>query len=363
MTPPIVFVSTRSRGVPLATELHAAFKRKRIHASMWSEASIESHRTASEEAVRQSNAAVIILTEEGLVVREGKGAPTQLGEIRAIRERIEHETHRGGSYPVFVVVAQNRDGVPSFSQLRNLMPAEASWLLDHVHGWAVRLDEGGFVDSETLERLAETIDEKLRHLAPPTDSTTENSVPAEPSSQPAGTAHSQSGTDVFISYSHEDQAFVTRLVSSLEAEGFSVWWDHTIPPGRTWDTFIANAIANAKCCVVVWSPNSLNSDWVKEEATLAKGKLLPVAIEGASPPMGFQRIQAANLSGWRGDPRHPQWQLLKREISELVGSANATRQQNARPPTGRSPFGLWTMGLVVASLGVALATAFILGYF
>ena len=219
------------------------------------------------------------------------------------------------------------------------------------------------MDSETLERLAETIDEKLRHLAPPSDPTTENFVPAETSSPLAGTAHSRSGTDVFISYSHEDQAFVTRLVSSLEAEGFSVWWDHTIPPGRTWDTFIANAIANAKCCVVVWSPSSLNSDWVKEEATLAKGRLLPVAIEGASPPMGFQRIQTANLSGWRGDPRHAQWQLLKREISELVGSTNATPQQNAKPPTGSSPFGLWTMGLVAASLGVALATAFILGYF
>jgi len=40
--------------------------------------------------------------------------------------------------------------------------------------------------------------------------------------------------DVFLSYAREDQAFAQRLAQALEAEGFSVWWDRTIPPGKTW---------------------------------------------------------------------------------------------------------------------------------
>src|SRR5262249_54002528 len=105
-------------------------------------------------------------------------------------------------------------------------------------------------------------------------------------------------TDVFISYAHEDQGFVLRMIPALEAQGFSVWWDHNIPPGKTWDTFIAEGIASAKCCIVLWSPHSIKSDWVKEEATLARdaGKLLPAVIGNADAPVGFRRIQAANLS-------------------------------------------------------------------
>ncbi|MBC7769703.1 MAG: TIR domain-containing protein [Phycisphaerales bacterium] len=127
--------------------------------------------------------------------------------------------------------------------------------------------------------------------------------------------------DIFISYAHEDQSFVRLMVPALEAEGFSVWWDHSIPPGQSWDTFIAAGIRDAKAAIVVWSPHSASSDWVKEEATLARSgaKYLPVQIGGAAPPIGFQRIQAAQLSAWQGEPNNAQWQMLLRAAHELVG--------------------------------------------
>ncbi len=145
-------------------------------------------------------------------------------------------------------------------------------------------------------------------------------------------------TDIFISYAHEDQPFVRRMVPALEAEGFSVWWDHTIPPGKSWDTFIAKGIAEARCCIVVWSPHSIGSDWVKEEATLGKdaSKLLPVTIDGVEPPVGFRRIQAANLHGWNGDRGNPQWLLLVREARSLVGGAR-TSPAVARPSPSHAP--------------------------
>lgn len=136
-------------------------------------------------------------------------------------------------------------------------------------------------------------------------------------------------SEVFISYAHEDQDFVRRLVTGLEGSGLSVWWDHTIPPGKTWDEVIARGIQDAKACIIIWSPHSVSSDWVKEEATLAKdgGKYLPVQI-GVEPPMGFRRIQAANLTNWNGDADDAQWRMLVREATTL---ARGTPAPAARP--------------------------------
>jgi hypothetical protein len=41
--------------------------------------------------------------------------------------------------------------------------------------------------------------------------------------------------DIFVSYSRADQALVAPLVASLEAEGWSVWWDSAITPGEEFD--------------------------------------------------------------------------------------------------------------------------------
>jgi hypothetical protein len=38
-------------------------------------------------------------------------------------------------------------------------------------------------------------------------------------------------TDIFVSYKAEDKARLQPLVSELEAEGFTVWWDTHIGSG------------------------------------------------------------------------------------------------------------------------------------
>jgi hypothetical protein len=175
-------------------------------------------------------------------------------------------------------------------------------------------------------------------------------------------------SEVFISYAHEDQPFVRQLVAGLEGSGLSVWWDHTIPPGKTWDEVIARGIQEAKACIIIWSPHSIGSDWVKEEATLAKDgrKYLPVQI-GAEPPMGFRRIQAANLSDWDGDTDNAQYRMLVREATTLArGTAPPAatpapapvRSAPIRPapapdpaPAAKSKAGL-VIGLAIAALVV-----------
>jgi hypothetical protein len=127
-------------------------------------------------------------------------------------------------------------------------------------------------------------------------------------------------SDIFISYAHEDTDFVRGLVKPLEAEGFSVWWDHSIPPGKQWEDIIEHGIKEAKACIVVWSPAAIAAEFVRDEARMAKagGKYLPVLIGVGEPPIGFRQIQAANLGAWHGNAHDPQWRMLITEISTLV---------------------------------------------
>ena len=60
-------------------------------------------------------------------------------------------------------------------------------------------------------------------------------------------------SDIFVSYKTTDKERVRALVELLEAQGLNVWWDRNIPPGKTFDQVIEEAINSASCLVVVWS--------------------------------------------------------------------------------------------------------------
>src|SRR3954451_11425817 len=109
-------------------------------------------------------------------------------------------------------------------------------------------------------------------------------------------------SDIFMSYSSADLDRVKLLVKALQGRGWSVWWDHSIPPGKTWDQVIEAALAEAKCVVVVWSTTAVVSEWVRAEAEEAKRRriLVPVLLDQVEIPLGFRWIQAANLIGWSG---------------------------------------------------------------
>jgi formylglycine-generating enzyme required for sulfatase activity len=106
--------------------------------------------------------------------------------------------------------------------------------------------------------------------------------------------------DIFVSYTRADQEIVGRIVALLEAQGWSVWWDTRIAGGERWDATIEREIKAARCVVVVWTPQSIDREWVREEADYGRkrGILIPVLIGLDEPPFGFGRIQARNLTGW-----------------------------------------------------------------
>jgi TIR domain len=91
-------------------------------------------------------------------------------------------------------------------------------------------------------------------------------------------------SDIFISYAREDWDKAKALAELCQQQDWSVWWDRRIPPGRSFDEVIEEALGAAKCVVVLWSKSSASSDWVKGEAAegLRRKILVPVRIDSAN---------------------------------------------------------------------------------
>ena len=143
--------------------------------------------------------------------------------------------------------------------------------------------------------------------------------------------------EIFLSYSQRDKSLVKPIAEALEAEGFDVFWDPEIPPGETWDNVIARELKAARCVIVAWSEHSTESDWVKEEADFGKRKkaLVPVQIDSAGPPLGFSRLQTADLSAWNGDKTHPEWRKVLERVRHH-GVEVSPDAQAAEPDTARA---------------------------
>lgn len=148
--------------------------------------------------------------------------------------------------------------------------------------------------------------------------------------------------DVFLSYAREDRAKAEQIAQALGSAGYDVFWDIEIPPGASWADFLAEKLSQSKAALVLWSTTSTSSQWVREEARLARdrGKLIPVMIEDCAPPFGFGEIQAANLASWNGEADNPHWKLLLEGIQRAVGSA-PTGPATAPPLRAPAP-GSWT---------------------
>ena len=128
------------------------------------------------------------------------------------------------------------------------------------------------------------------------------------------------GTDIFLSYARTDQATARIFAECFVQEGFSVWWDASLHSGQTFDEVIEQNLRDAKAVVVLWSPRSVASRWVRAEATLAdrRNKLAPAIIEPCDRPIIFELTHAADLTEWTGDTSDPRWRNFMHDLRRLV---------------------------------------------
>jgi TolB-like protein/tetratricopeptide (TPR) repeat protein len=126
--------------------------------------------------------------------------------------------------------------------------------------------------------------------------------------------------DIFLSYSREDQATARRFAQAFEREGFSVWWDATLHSGEAYDQVTEKALREARAVVVLWSKKSVDSRWVRSEATTGDRNktLVPVMIEPCLRPVMFELTHTADLSHWNGSPNDREWQAYLEDVRRFI---------------------------------------------
>ncbi|MCU1266777.1 MAG: hypothetical protein JWM21_3095 [Acidobacteria bacterium] len=91
--------------------------------------------------------------------------------------------------------------------------------------------------------------------------------------------------NVFISYSHKDEALARKVGKALQVAGLDVWNSELeILPGDNWAEKIAKALKESDAMVVLLTPEALSSSAVRREIDYAlsrktfSGRLIPVLV-------------------------------------------------------------------------------------
>ena len=103
-------------------------------------------------------------------------------------------------------------------------------------------------------------------------------------------------TQVFISYSRNDMDFVQRLAMDLQRAGLDVWWDLSdIQGSDVWERKIEEGLRTSQYFIVVLTPASLESRWVRREYLSADNKhlrIIPLRLKAYDEaPLTLRDIQ------------------------------------------------------------------------
>lgn len=149
----------------------------------------------------------------------------------------------------------------------------------------------------------------------------------------------QTKIKVFISYSRQDSAIVTDVVSKLDPSKFSVWIDTDgVESGDAFKTKIVKAIENSQIVVFFSSASSNASYWVTKEISIAideHKKIIPIKLDGAKynseikfDLVNLDFIDMSNLS------------FVNDGINRLIKSISNTNLENlnkSNTPSSTSP--------------------------
>jgi hypothetical protein len=175
--------------------------------------------------------------------------------------------------------------------------------------------------------------------------------------------------DIFVSYASVDRERVAPLVRRLEQRGFSVWWDRDIAHGQNYHRVIEDALDAAKCAIVVWSQQSVESEWVVNEASSARKRdvLVPVLLDAVEPPLEFRHLQTADLRADSPSAEN-EYEKLERSVQRIVSAARAAGSPGtadralARTPVNTNAKAMWQapIGWALGAGALLLGTAALL---
>ncbi len=92
--------------------------------------------------------------------------------------------------------------------------------------------------------------------------------------------------EIFLSHSSLDKSFADSIADTLRNHGIPIWYSRTnILGAQQWHDEIGEALERCDWFIVILSPNSVQSTWVKRELTFAlnsnkyDNKIIPVLYQ------------------------------------------------------------------------------------
>jgi hypothetical protein len=155
------------------------------------------------------------------------------------------------------------------------------------------------------------------------------------------------GLRLFISYARVDREPVERLAAALSAAGHQVWWDAALEGGHHFAAEIERELNAADAVIVVWSPASVTSNWVLDEAMHGRdrGCLIPVRFDETPPPLGYRQIQTIDL---HDGADAEEVAAIGRAVARILGRpapdaapARTTGKSVKRRADGKREYPLW----------------------
>jgi hypothetical protein len=117
--------------------------------------------------------------------------------------------------------------------------------------------------------------------------------------------------EVFLSHSSSDWQFASELAAVLRRHGIRVWYSQTnILGAQQWQDEIGAALERCDWFVVILSPQSVESMWVRRELSFALGEN---RFENKIVPIIYQPADYRQLS----------WTLRLFEMVDFSGSVEA----------------------------------------
>lgn len=134
--------------------------------------------------------------------------------------------------------------------------------------------------------------------------------------------------DIFISYKREERALAQDVGRVLQEAGYTTITDLNIKKSKDFGDAIDQMIRQARLVVVLWTPMSAKSDWVKMEAREANAlqKYFGVVLkplERRDLPLELRRKQYLDLGGKM--PRD--LPLIVKDVASLIGEGSNTKEE------------------------------------
>lgn len=99
--------------------------------------------------------------------------------------------------------------------------------------------------------------------------------------------------EIFLSHAHQDQKFADRVVRILRRHRLHVWYSRKhIIGARRWHDEIGRALARCDWFVVILSPHSVRSDWVRHEVAF----VLRAGFGDRIVPLLYRKCDPTKLS-------------------------------------------------------------------